>query len=145
MTETLESAQMRMHVDAFVARLPAFSKKEHKSVSVLLWILGMLQPRTIIFSNPFFCYSSQGVFFLRVSQLVLIFQTDSLLLFPIHCFQSRFYFSAIFWFCWVIISAVSSGTSVLLSNFFDRVLKVFCSESIVRCKRFFGPWQTHFW
>lgn len=106
--------------------------------------------RTTIFSNPFLCYSSQGVCFLGLSQLVFMFLTDSLLLFPIHClqshcFQSHFYFLAIFCFCWVIISVVSSGTSALLSNFFCRVLKVFCSERTVRCKRFFGPWQTHSW
>lgn len=147
MTETLESAWRRMHVDTSVAKLPAFSEKEAKSdcKSALLWILEMLQLVTTIFSNPFLCYSSQGVCFLGLSQLVFMFLTDSLLLFPIHCFQSHFYFLAIFCFCWVIISVVSSGTSALLSNFFCRVLKVFCSERTVRCKRFFGPWQTHHW
>lgn len=54
------------------------------------------------------------------------------------------FFLAIYRICWVISSAVSLGTSVILSNFFYRVLKTFYWERTMTSKRFFGPWQAHF-
>lgn len=89
--------------------------------------------------HPFFMLAKTfQPFFLRVIWFILMFQTDSLLLFPNHLF----FFLGIFRICWVIISAVSSGSSVILNNVFYRVLKVFCSERTMTCKRFFGPWQA---